>query len=49
MSTRKSREAMRNNSSGNEQTVVLLGIAAMLLAAIIYIWLDLPPDIAPSE
>jgi hypothetical protein len=49
MSAPKSREALRKNSSDSEHTVVLLSLVAMLLAAVIYIWLDLSPDIAPSE
>jgi uncharacterized membrane protein YadS len=49
MNAPKSREALRKNSCESEQTVVLLGVVAMLLVAIIYIWLDISPDIAPSE
>jgi len=49
MSVPKSREAVRKKSSDSEQTVVLLGIAAMLLVTVIYVWLGLPPDMAPSE
>ena len=45
MSTQKSREAVRNKSSGSEQTVVLLGVAAMLLVTVLYIALGFAPDL----
>jgi hypothetical protein len=45
MSAPKSHDAKRNKSSESEQTVVLLGVAAMLLVTVIYVWLDLPPAV----
>jgi hypothetical protein len=36
-------------SSNSELTVVLIGVAAMLLTAFLYVWLGFAPDVAPSE
>jgi hypothetical protein len=40
---------MANKPSYSDQAVVLIGIAAMLLAAVLYVWFDFAPDLPPSE
>jgi hypothetical protein len=40
---------MKGKSPYSDETVVLIGLAAMLLAAVLYVWLDFVPDVAPSE
>ena len=40
---------MKGKSPYSDETVVLIGLAAMLLVAVLYIWLDYAPDIASSE
>lgn len=49
MSASKSRENMEKKPSYSDQTVVLIGISAMLLAAVIYIGLGFAPDLPHSE
>jgi len=49
MSVRKSPKEAEKEASESEKTVVLLGIATMLLMAVIYVWLDLPPAVVSSE
>ncbi len=43
------REFMEKKSLYSDNTVLLIGVAAMLLAAIFYVWLGFPPDISPTE
>ncbi len=49
MSARKSPKEAEKASSESERTMVLIGIAAMLLTAVIYVWLDLPPVVVSGD
>jgi hypothetical protein len=40
---------MAEKPTYSDQTVLLIGIAAMLLVAVLYVWLDIEPDLPPSE
>lgn len=40
---------MADKPSYSDQTVMLIGIATMLLAAVLYVWLGFAPDLPPSE
>jgi hypothetical protein len=45
----KPRRSNKPPTSDSEWTVLLTGIAAMLLIAVLYVAFDFPPDVSSSE